>query len=239
MDKRGKTIFGIGTAISTIILTVFGFLSVVYVKNTLNFSKKEPKYVVVLDAGHGAPDGGVVGINTGVLESDLNLETVFVLKKYLDSAGVETVLTRKNKNALSNSAKGFKKEDFAIRREIIDRANPDVVVSIHMNFYKAQTSRRGAQVFYDPKNPYSRPLAEGIMQNLNEEINKKYGKREYAALSGDFYIINSVSAPSVIVECGFLSNAEDEKLLLSDEYKKEISYSLFSAIMRYLYISAR
>ena len=76
------------------------------------------------------------------------------------------------------------------------------------------------------------------MQKLNFAINKKYGGREYSVLSGDFYIINAVSAPSAIVECGFLSNREDEKLLISEDYQKEFSYQLFSAIMHYLYVYA-
>lgn len=226
-------------AISAIILTIFAFLSVVYVKNTLNYQKNDAGYIVVLDAGHGTPDGGVVGTNTGVLESDLNLDMVKILKNYLENAGVKVVLTRKNKNALSSGTKGFKKEDFKLRKEIIDRENPDAVISIHMNFYKAQPSRRGAQVFYDAKNPHSLPLAMTLMQKINNEINKKYGGREYTALSGDFYIINSVSVPAAIVECGFLSNAEDEKLLISDEYKNEFCYHLFSGVMQYLYVKAR
>lgn len=138
-------------AIFVIILTIFAFLSVVCVKNTLNIMKNEAGYVVVLDAGHGAPDGGVVGTNTGVLESDLNLKMVKILQNYLENAGVKVVLTRKNKYALSGGATGFKKEDFKLRKEIIESENPDAVISIHMNFYKAQPSRRGAQVFYDAK----------------------------------------------------------------------------------------
>ena len=96
-------------AIFVIILTIFAFLSVVCVKNTLNILKNDAGYVVVLDAGHGAPDGGVVGTNTGVLESDLNLKMVKILQNYLENAGVKVVLTRKNKYALSGGAKGFKK----------------------------------------------------------------------------------------------------------------------------------
>lgn len=151
-------------AIFVIILTIFAFLSVVCVKNTLNILKNDAGYVVVLDAGHGAPDGGVVGTNTGVLESDLNLKMVKILQNYLENAGVKVVLTRKNKYALSGGAKGFKKEDFKLRKEIIESVNPDAVISIHMNFYKAQPSRRGAQVFYDAKNPYSLPFAATLMQ---------------------------------------------------------------------------
>lgn len=151
-------------AIFVIILTIFAFLSVVCVKNTLNTLKNDAGYVVVLDAGHGAPDGGVVGTNTGVLESDLNLKMVKILQNYLENAGVKVVLTRKNKYALSGGATGFKKEDFKLRKEIIESENPDAVISIHMNFYKAQPSRRGAQVFYDAKNPYSMAFAATLMQ---------------------------------------------------------------------------
>lgn len=238
VDKCGQTIFRTGIAISAIILVIFAFFGVVYANETINYKKIDASYVVVLDAGHGSPDGGVVGVNTGALESDLNLKMVKILKNYLENAGVKVVLTRKNKYALSKSVKGFKKDDFVKRKEIIDGADPDLVLSVHMNFYKAQPSRRGAQVFYDKKNPLSFSLASVLMQKLNYAINKKYGGREYIALFGDFYIINAVSAPSAIVECGFLSNAEDEKLLISEDYQKEFSYQLFSAIMHYLYVYA-
>ena len=77
------------------------------------------------------------------------------------------------------------------------------------------------------------------MKKKKKKIKKISGGGKYSALSGDFYIINSTSAPAAIVECGFLSNAEDEKLLVGDEYKKEFCYHLFSGVMQYLYAGAR
>lgn len=198
--------------------------------------RKSAAYTVVIDAGHGGVDGGVVGSVTGVKESDLNLEMAEELASYFKKAGVNVVFTRKNKGGLYDGAKGnFKLNDFKKRKEIILSAEPDIVVSIHMNFYKAASYRRGAQVFFNPVNGDSRILAHTVQNKLNENINQKYTGRGYGCLAGDYYIINSTPYPSVIVECGFLSNAADEKLLTDKNYQKEFCYHLFSACMSYLF----
>ncbi|MDD7245511.1 MAG: N-acetylmuramoyl-L-alanine amidase [Eubacteriales bacterium] len=222
------------TILSFVLVLVVVFTSIT-AKEAMNFARNELSYVVVIDAGHGIPDGGVTGVNTGVLESELNLFTAKTLAEYFKSAGVKTVLTRKTSRALTSEGSDFKKSDFAERIKIIEKAAPDLVISIHMNSYKPQPSRRGAQVFYDLKNPLSRGLAESIQEKLNRDINNNYGGRAFSALSGDFYIINRSPAPAVIVECGFLSNAEDEKLLADEDFRKELSYVLFSACMGYLF----
>ncbi len=199
---------------------------------------KSAAYTVVIDAGHGGVDGGVVGSVTGVKESDLNLEMTEILSSYFKKAGVNVVLTRKNKGGLYSSARGnFKREDFEKRKEIISAAVPDIVVSVHMNFYKAASYRRGSQVFFNPVNPDSRALAHAIQNRLNDSVNVKYTGRGYNCLAGDYYIINSTPYPSVIVECGFLSNAADEKLLTDKNYQSEFCYQLFSACMGYLFVN--
>lgn len=199
----------------------------------------EPKaaFTVVIDAGHGGVDGGVTGIESGVKESDLNLEMAKCLEECFKKADVNVVMTRKNKSGLYDSAeeKNFKRKDFYKRRDIINEARPDLVLSIHMNFYRGAPYRRGAQVFFNPVSAESRTLAADIQNKLNTEINLKYSKRGYASLSGDYFILNCTEYPSVIVECGFLSNAEDDRLLNTDKYRAEFSYHLFSACMQYLF----
>ncbi len=171
---------------------------------------------VVIDAGHGGIDGGVVG-STGVKESDINLKMAGILQKEIESRGFRVVLTRTSKDALNN----IKRLDMQARKEIIVKAAPVAVISLHVNRF-SDKSRRGAQVFYDDTG-IGKEFAESMQKTINEKINAKYsGRDDYEAIDGDLFITKCVKVPSVIIECGFISNPEDEKLLLSREYCQEL-----------------
>lgn len=186
---------------------------------------------VVIDAGHGGIDGGVTGVNTGVKESELNLAVAKKLAGYFESAGVNAVLTRENSSGLYGSAtNGFKKRDMQKRRDIINKTAPELVISVHMNKYSVST-RRGAQVFYDKNSENGKLLALMIQRNLNA---MEESVRDCAALVGDYYILNSHAYPACIVECGFLSNPEDEKLLTDAVYQDKIAYAVFKGAIEYL-----
>ncbi len=189
------------------------------------------KIKVVLDAGHGGIDGGVSGINTGIKESELNLAVTKRLENYLIDAGMSVVLTRNTDAGLYGIAtQSFKQKDMQKRRDIIRKAKPNLVVSIHMNKYCLST-RRGAQVFYKENHQTSKLLADSIQNSFNQ---MKEAVRECSALTGDYYILNCSDYPSVIAECGFLSNPEDEALLVTENYQDAIAYSIFKGIVNYL-----
>ena len=187
---------------------------------------------IVVDAGHGGVDGGVVGKN-GTKESDLNLAVSLQLKGLLEEAGFEVTLTRKTSSGLYGMpTKGFKKRDMLKRKEIIENAAPDLVLSIHQNFYPA-SSARGAQVFYNAKNARSQTLAQCLQTQLNDEYQKQ-GVKSRVEKSGEYYILQCTDAPTVIVECGFLSNAKDEALLKSDDFKRKLCSSVVAGVLQYL-----
>ena len=181
---------------------------------------KAQRLTVVLDAGHGGIDGGVVGITSGTKESDINLAITFLLQERFEEAGFNVVLTRKTEAGLYGAATtGYKKRDMKKRAQIINSSSPSLVISVHQNFFSSR-SRRGAQVFFRQDSPQSIALARSIQGKLNampECVNS-----DLQALMGDYYILNCNPYPAVIVECGFLSNAEDEALLLTTEYQKKI-----------------
>ncbi len=190
---------------------------------------KKPK--IVLDAGHGGIDPGVVGAVSSVKESQINLDIVLKAEKLFSGAGFDVVLTRKTDVGLYGLAtKNRKKKDMAKRKEIIENANPDVVVSVHLNEYSLK-SRRGGQVFYLKDNLESQTLANFVQKEMNA-IYKDV--KDYNALTGDLFMLKCTSAPSVIVECGFLSNIEDEKLLLTEEFREEVAYSIFKGVVGYI-----
>ncbi len=188
------------------------------------------RFTVVIDAGHGGIDGGVSGITTGVKESELNLDIARKLKAKFDKSGAKTVMTRKTEAGLYGIySKGFKRRDMQKRKQITLNAKADVFVSIHLNYYSSP-SRRGAQVFYKIDEEKSKSLADIVQAELNG--GKEY-ERDYTALVGDYYVLNEADCAAILCECGFLSNAEDEKLLLTDEYRAEIAEKIFNGIEKY------
>ena len=186
------------------------------------------KYTVVIDAGHGGIDGGSVG-KSGVCEAVINLSYANCLKDYLCDFGFNVIMTRSTESGLySPFAKNKKKDDMKKRKEIIENSNADFVVSIHMNSYNS--SSRGAQVFYGKDDEPSRNLALNIQKYFLKYLQK--ARQEIKV--GDYYILNAIKAPSVLVECGYLSNPQEEALLLTEDYKKEVCYSILLGILGYL-----
>ena len=189
------------------------------------------RMTVVVDAGHGGIDGGVVGRTTKVKESDLNLAVSRLLKAELEDAGFCVIETRPTAAGLYGAATaGYKRRDMQKRAEIINAASPVAVISVHQNFFSA-SSRRGAQVFFRADNALSETLACSVQTALNE-MPECVVKSE--ALCGDYYVLNCSDYPAVIVECGFLSNAEDEKLLTSSAYQKRIAQTIAAGMLAFL-----
>lgn len=185
---------------------------------------------VVIDAGHGGIDGGVVG-STGVKESDLNLEISKRVKRCFEDAGFRVVMTRQTSGGLYGVATtGFKKRDMRKRKEIIEKAKPNAVISVHLNRF-SQTTRRGAQVFFKDSDEQSRAFALALQKSFN---GMEEAVRECQALKGDYYILNCTPYPSAIVECGFLSSPEDEKLLMDADYQEKLAYAVFKGTVDYL-----
>lgn len=189
------------------------------------------RLTVVIDAGHGGVDGGVVGVNSSTRESDINLAVSRLLQRELEDAGLTVVQTRPTEAGLYGAATpGYKRRDMQKRAEIIRRNAPAAVVSIHQNFF-SQTARRGAQVFFREDLPKSKLLACLLQTALNEM--PECVKRS-EALAGDYFVLNCSDAPAVIVECGFLSNPEDEALLLDASYREKLVKTIASGILAFL-----
>lgn len=184
---------------------------------------------IVIDAGHGGRDAGCSGINTGVSESELTLSIAKKLKNQLENMGYKVVMTRTNSDGLyAQNAKNYKKSDMEKRREIIQKANPDMVISIHLNSFPAITEK-GAQVFYQKESQEGLALATSMtnqLSNLLENARKE-------AIGGDYYILKSAEVPSCIVEGGFLTNPDEEALLVTDEYQNKIAYAIMCGVVSY------
>ncbi len=186
--------------------------------------------VVLIDAGHGGIDGGSVGKVSGVTESDLNLIYAKNLANQLKQMNISSVLTRNNNKGLyDSSAKNLKRSDMSARKAIIEKYNPTLVVSIHMNSF-VNSSARGAQVFYKLNNDEGKNFADCVQSQL--ACNLEYAKK--TSKVGDYYIVNCTDIPAVLIECGYLSNNEEELLLQDKNYQNKVCYGILSGIVSYL-----
>lgn len=182
---------------------------------------------IVIDPGHGGYDGGVKGLTSGISESTVNLEIAKLVKGYLESDGYRVVMTRTKDVALGNT----KRIDMKKRIEMINASNCLLAVSIHVNFYPS-SYRRGIQTFFNKK--IDEDLAKAMQETLNSALNIPTLDRGFSALWGDYYILAKSKCPATIIETGFISNSQDEKQLLSKEYRMILAFHIFSGIKKYI-----
>ena len=184
--------------------------------------------VVAIDAGHGGYDGGAVGRVSGVPEKGLNLDVARKLQTLLEEQGAQVVMTRTDDYALCDENPTIRKklQDMQRRANIIADGGAQMVLSIHMNEY-AGRNQSGPQVFYREGCPAGRLLAGAVQEAMNEQ---RAPQKERDALGGDYYIL-TLGVPSVLVECGFLSNAKEEKKLLDESYRQKIAQAVASGVL--------
>lgn len=235
MHKISFDLLKLFKAIATALSAVFIILALSSPIIAASVMKGDTRKVVVVDAGHGGSDGGVIGKRTGVKESDLNLKVAKLLGEYLISGGYRVVYTRQNDtmHTFPSVRDNKKRADMFKRGEIINSAKPAAMVSVHMNFYSS-SSRRGAQVFFDRHSDVGREFANIMQGVINTELNSVGGGRSYTALSAEKYLLSCSPYPSIIVECGFLSNPFDEANLVDKTYQVKLAYTLFVGIDNFL-----
>jgi N-acetylmuramoyl-L-alanine amidase len=213
----------------TIIFVLCGilFFSAFFSLPAILANTREFRYSVVIDAGHGGYDGGMVSPFSGVDENHLNLSYAFCLKDILENVGIKVILTRKNLGGLySIFAENRKKDDMQKRIKIIENSGANLAVSIHMNSFPLRSSC-GAQVFFKQDDPASQKLANNIQNVLYQNLPNA---RSFSK-PGDYYILNQSPIPTVIVECGFLTNQEEEKLLRDENYMKKVCLNIAYGIL--------
>jgi len=185
---------------------------------------------IAVDAGHGGYDGGAVGRVSGVPEKGLNLDVAQRVEKMLRAQGADVVMTRTGDYALCDEDPPIRKklQDMQRRAQIIRINEADMVLSIHMNEY-AGRSESGPQVFYRENCPAGRLLAGAVQEAMNEALKPQ---KERPALGGDYYIL-TLGVPSVLVECGFLSNKAEEELLMTEEYRQRVAASVVQGVLNW------
>ena len=207
-----------------VLLTVGVCLAVTQVA-TGAYSVPKIGKTVVIDAGHGGADGGVVGVSTKAKESDVNLAIARSLKHFLKSKGYDVIMTRSTTDGLYGmTTKNKKLKDMQERKKIIEAANADLMVSVHCNSYPRR-DQTGAQVFYAPGSEDGKQKAELLQSVLRDALGTPR-----SAASGDYFILQCSATPSLLVECGFLTTPSEEKMLVSSSYQEKVAYAIFTGI---------
>lgn len=190
---------------------------------------------IVIDAGHGKPDEGAES-SRGTTEAETNLKIALKLQNLLEQSGSSVILTRSDENAIydidSKTLRQKKVSDIHNRVKIGNESSADIFVSIHLNKIPQQ-QYDGWQTFYNAQSADGQKLAVSIQNNLNDAIQKENNR--VAKSIENIYIVKHVEIPTTIVECGFLSNPEEEKLLLEDEYQNRLAWGIYNGIIDYFY----
>lgn len=228
-----------------------GFLAVLFITAItitiliamLNNNKVVPAYTVpdngitiILDPGHGGIDGGAVGYDEQTIEKDLNLSIALKLRDFLIVGGYNVVLTREDDRLIfDDGIKTIKKQktsDIRNRLRIINEHPEALFISIHQNKF-TQSKYNGAQVFYGRKNSDSQILAQAIQRSFRAMLQPD-NAREVKKTGKEIYLLYHSDIPSVMVECGFLSNPEECENLKTDEYQNNVAFVIYAGLSQYI-----
>ncbi|HEX2926873.1 MAG TPA: N-acetylmuramoyl-L-alanine amidase [Ruminiclostridium sp.] len=190
---------------------------------------------IVLDAGHGGEDPGAVSDYTGLKEKDVNLNIVMKLKNLMEKENYKVILTRESDRLTyttdNNNIIQKRREDLTRRKGIMDDSGADLVVSIHLNKFP-QSQYHGAQVFFPPQSDSSKKLADEIQNSIR--LNVDNANDRVALIKKDpIIILKNLKTTTVVVECGFVSNADEEKKLSTDEYQGKLAAAIKQGIDNY------
>lgn len=220
-------------------------LLVVSIFEIQNVSKNVMEYMpvtnktIILDAGHGGIDSGSLNEDKTILEKEINLVITHKLRELLESSGALVILTREDDNSLyqEDSKKTIRQkynENLKNRKTIIKESDADMFVSIHMNALSGVKNAEkyyGAQTFYPADKEDSVRLSKYIQQELKRVVDKT-NNREVKPRD-DLYLLKENEIPSVLIECGFLSNEREAKFLSNEKYQEKIAWSIYVGIQKY------
>ncbi len=218
---------------SAIILSILFLFGCGMYINTNTQAKQLP--VIIIDAGHGGEDGGATATD-GTNEKDINLQIAKYLNSFFTSGGFKTVMTRNDDIAIYDDGcttiKSKKVSDMHNRLDIFNSDKNSIVISIHQNKFE-QEKYSGTQVFYSPNSEESQKLAENIRLSVVNMLQPE-NTRENKKATKDIYLLYNCTQPSVIVECGFLSNNAELQKLKTEEYQKQMAFSIYCGSLEYI-----
>lgn len=196
------------------------------------FSLSKPP-VIILDPGHGSPDGGAVGVS-GTVEKDVNLAIAKITGEVLGVHGYTVIYTRTDDNGIySDDAKTIREmkvSDMHRRRDIMEQSNADLFISIHMNSFE-NSSPNGLHIFYSAQHEEIRSLAEKLQDKMSFVTGAE--AHTVKTVSQDLFLMKNPPLPCILAECGFLSNPNEEKLLSDSTYQSKIGWAIADSVFEY------
>lgn len=204
------------------------------IKYLLANSQVSDTNTIIIDPGHGDPDGGAVGID-GILEKDINLAISKKLRNFFSAAGYHVIMTREGDSEIydkdSDTIRKKKVSDLKNRLSIANSHPGVAFLSIHQNIFSSSSSS-GAIVFYSPNNDESKRLAEYIQTDIKKMLqpDNNYKVRQ---VNDDIFLLYNAKSPAVMVECGFLSNPSDCRKLQDETYQNKMAFAIFSATLKF------
>ncbi len=232
MKKTNLVLFGL---ILLLILTIFSLNMSADDASLTTIGEGGKPYTVLLDPGHGGEDPGAVSEYSGMKEKDISLKIAILLRDLLAADNYNPLLTREEDRLEYESGVTDilekRRQDLKRRKKMMDEAGADIVVSIHLNKFN-QTQYYGAQAFFPPKSAESRKLAVEIQKFLREMVDQS-NTRVALEKKEQIIILKDLKTPTVIVECGFFSNPDEEKNLASADYQQKIAEAIKAGIDSY------
>ncbi|WP_034328437.1 N-acetylmuramoyl-L-alanine amidase family protein [Alkaliphilus transvaalensis] len=206
--------------------------------NVIQFNNKDilQGRTIVIDPGHGGIDGGT-HYKTEILEKDINLDIALKLRKELEKKGATVIMTRETDDSLDDHVNNGNRhsEDLNARARIINQSQPELFISIHVNYIN-NIEKFGPIVFYYRSSDPSKSLAEHVHRNLSKlsAYENNHSKLEKNPLPNNFFVLRNTISPGILVETGFISNEKDRQYLQNEEHQEEIAKMITIGIMEYL-----
>lgn len=213
-----------------IFVAVFTFVSCFYLTSLFDKNKTASSnnnitspYTIVIDAGHGGKDVGTIGID-GTNEKDINLAISLMLFDYLMVSGINTQMTRYGDYEVYEEDEERTRSDLYNRLDLINSINNSILISIHQNHFEDE-KEWGTQIWYSANTTESKAMADSILSIVKKYVQPE-NKRENKESGSSYYLLYKASVPSIMVECGFMSNKRENDLLKNNEYQSKFAYAI-------------
>ncbi|MEE0944512.1 MAG: N-acetylmuramoyl-L-alanine amidase [Clostridia bacterium] len=206
-----------------------GVVGIIPDKKTFGIEGGELK--VVVDAGHGLPDGGAVGVN-GSVEAELNLDIAKKVSEILENKGITVIMTRTENDGIKEKEKESwnKVDDMRLRLKTVKESDADLFISIHMNHFPTKDVN-GLRLFYAANHKEIKTLGENIQSKMADITGAKV--TAVRAADKSLFLMKSPPMPAILIECGFLSNPSEEKKLNDEEYRAKIAWAIADTIAKH------
>lgn len=204
------------------------------VRSVFSSGLDQSRPVIVIDPGHGGEDGGCISID-GTPEKGINLSISLEFADMMRVFGYDVVMTRSEDKAIYDSGvTGISKQklsDMKNRLAIINKTENTIAVSVHQNQY-TDSKYSGAQMFYSGTNPLSQQLAQTVQDKFKNNLQPE-NQREIKLVTDELYLLVNSHCPAIMCECGFLSNKQESAMLESEQYQKEVAFTIFSGVTEF------